>query len=665
MTQVIPFYLDLETYSEVNLQVVGAWNYTRHPSTFVTLFAGAFGGKIPFLLEDDIPSVILDRLNDPAYMKISWNIGFDREVLEQVFGLHSPVEQWTDAMMLAYTLALPPSLEKCGLAVGLDEDERKLADGKRLIQLFAKPNRQGKRNDKISHPEDWAKWRAYGIQDVETMRTLCKWMRPYLRFTHTPAEREAFITDQYINMSGVPIDMEHCRNVTELYENYKAIRVEHSRAITGLDNPTSVPQLKRWLAEQGIHLPNMQKGTVKGAIDEGIVTGDIAEACRVRLEVGKSSVAKFQQLYDKTDPHTGLLHYTLQFYGAHTGRWAGRGAQLHNLPQGCVKGETVEAIAAEFDDILFPLISAGDHEMIAMMYENVGEALASTLRPTITAPPGYEFLVVDYSSVETAVIAWLSGCSRLLDLMHGGGDPYKDFATEMFGIHYDSVTKSQRNFCKPAVLGAVFGLGWKGYQNYASGFGQVVDEAVAEDTINTFRHTYHEVKSFWYTLKRGYEAVINGTTSLVVGDKVQWHKLDNNFLFSKLPSGRSLAYPYPQLNEVPAPWDENKTVNEFSYMIEHRESRQWIRHGTHPGKVAENQTQAVARDLLAEGLSNARAHGFNTVLHVHDEVIALVPKNHSELNLQSLTAVLTQHPKWASGMPLKADGYTCQRYIKD
>jgi DNA polymerase len=656
-------WLDLESFSHDNLPKVGSWNYSRHPSTALSLFSGAFDDGIPFVLDEDQfakATHIHDALADPEITKVAWNAPFDWQIVTNSLGIESPQHQWLDAMCLAASCGLPLALEKCGAAVGLDEDDRKHRDGRRLINLFSKPGPKGVRRDRHSHPDDWAKWVAYGMQDVISMRVILDRLAPYLKYTFTAQEYAVYLADQRINRMGVPLDLEHCHNAVSLYAEYTKLRLEEGRQITGLENPKAPAQLHGWLKSHGIQIDNMRAETLRNLLEDKTLLAPIRDAIQIRLELSRSSVAKFEQMLGKAEPGSGRLYDFAQYYGAHTGRWAGRGVQLHNLPRGDLKGDTPEEILNQQEAIRW-FVSSGDYQSLRFMYGDVGAAISATVRSTLAAPEGQTYVVSDYSGVETATIAWLAGCERLLNMFRTGRDPYKDFASVLSGQPYDLITKAERNYAKPATLGCVFMLGAQGYQNYAQTFGQEVAFDEAKRIVDTFRATYPEIPAFWEQLKHAMTTVMKGHAGMRMpaGDHITFYKEDDRFLFAELPSGRSLAYPVPRLSMEETQWGRRE---QFSYMA--YKDYQWMRVTSHPGKLAENMTQAVARDLLARALVMTTTVGLESVLHVHDEIVVLADEDQAESTQQTLEQLMTVVPSWAQGLPIGVDSFIANRYVK-
>jgi len=306
--------------------------------------------------------------------------------------------------------------------------------------------------------------------------------------------------------------------------------------------------------------------------------------------------------------------------------------------------------------------------------------------------------------LSSVVIGWLSGCERILNLFRQGKDSYKDFATDVYNVSYDEVTKTQRKFCKPPVLGCGFGLGAHGLAAYAEGFNvyfedqfapvhlpyvvrteedgeeplraESLDEerkrlAVAQYFVNTYRENYAEVTAWWKQLRRGFIIATRDQSTVNAGSVTFIY--DHPYLFCRLPSGRHIAYYQPEIHEAPAPWkDENgehPLLPVMTYMGLNQKNRKWMRIQTHPGKLAENITQAVARDLLANALLNADAEGHDIVGHIHDEIITLVPyarkASERQRYVDTLIESATQLPDWANGLPLGAAGFCSRYYMKD
>ncbi len=302
---------------------------------------------------------------------------------------------------------------------------------------------------------------------------------------------------------------------------------------------------------------------------------------------------------------------------------------------------------------------------------SVMDVVASTVRAGITAPPGKMLVVSDLSSIESRVLGWTAGCTRINNIFAEGKDTYKDFATEMFHCSYDEVTKAQRTLAKPAVLGCGYQLGAAGLVRYADSMGIEMTGKEAKHAVKTFRTVYWEVAEMWQWLVDACKHVIEGGGTFT-GYAVTISR-DDQFMFITLPSGRRLHYYQPQVQPKtitildPETGEERKWETEaVTYMGKHEETFKWWRISTHGGKITENIVQAIARDILAEGLRLAEADPLlELVGHVHDEAISLADEANAEEALRRQNEYLSRPVPWAPGLLLGAEGYIAKRYRKE
>jgi DNA polymerase len=110
------------------------------------------------------------------------------------------------------------------------------------------------------------------------------------------------------------------------------------------------------------------------------------------------------------------------------------------------------------------------------------------------------------------------------------------------------------------------------------------------------------------------------------------------------------------------PWGDMR--DSITYM-NLNDKNQWVRVSTHPGKITENIDQAIARDLLAHGMTLAEKEGINIHLHVHDQIVGMVSEKGAEEKLRILIECMSETPRWAPGLPLKAEGHISKFFIKD
>lgn len=646
--------LDIETYSEADLRSEGLYRYAAHPSTLITLVSYAWGVNAPvqtwaYDTDGEPPADLIRALRDPGVLKVAHNAAFERVVMGHVlFGAPLPPDDWLCTMAWAFSLSLPGSLaDLCGV-LGVGDEARKLTGGNRLIARFAMPDRDGKRVAPDEDPDKWLDFLDYSRHDVTALQAV---VRRMAKWPMTETERSIWCMDQRINERGWPIDRELVAAALAVRELDEARGMERSRDISKLDNPNSRDQMIGYLAERGIEVENLTKATVRDLLWRDDLTPEVRELLELRQGLSKTSIKKFASLHAATG-HDGRIRGTLQYSGAsRTGRWAGRIFQPQNLASAALPDDELESA--------IELVKTRDEALVRMVYSNTADMLSRLIRPSVCAPPGRVLVAVDYASIESVMLAWAARAKPLLRLYRDGRDPYKDFASKRFGVRYDDVTKAQRKWAKPAVLGCGYMLGANGLVAYADGFGTKLSEDEAREAVATYRESYPEIPELWFDLDRAMRAAMNGHTYRV-GAIV--FEPSGPFVRMVLPSGRALHYLSPRIEERKTPWGAVKP--QITYRgREH--GNQMGRIATHPGKIAENLVQALARDLLADGLLTAQAAGLDVIGHVHDEIVVECDEAAADATLATLIHIMSQPPKWCADAPIKGTGWAGRRYRKD
>jgi len=649
-------WIDLETYSACPLKDAGGYAYAAHASTEILLLAYALDDEPAQVwdctLDDSRPLDLMaafEEVKRGERLICAHNTMFDRKVLEAK-GYSFPLEQWRDSAVKALTLGLPASLDQLGRTLGLKADQAKLRTGSRLIQRFSVPapsNHKADRYDRHTHPREWDQFILYARQDVEAMRRLYKMMPGG---NYQGAELELWQLDQRINDRGLPIDMALVDAAIDLVDAELQRLNAELQTITGgrVSSYSEVSALGAWVRERGVNTSALASADVQELLGRSYLPEDVRRALEIRAEAGKSSTAKYRKLKTATMAD-GRLRGGFQFCGAsRTGRWGGRLFQPQNLPRPSVDVEqSCQAILSG---------------TVEMLFDNPMEVAASALRGAICAPPGKRLVVSDLAGIEGRVLPWLCGFTDKVQKIANGLDMYKVAAAGIYGIKYEQVDKARRFVGKVAELALGYQGGVNALQSMARAYGVEFGDETAQQTVNAWRDANKPIKRFWSTMQAAAIDAIGapGAPQRCGRLTLQYHA-DLDFLTIKLPSCRAVCYYQPRLSDRLAPWGEyTKSIN---FIGTNQVTRQIECVDTYGGKLVENITQAVARDVLASNLPKIEAAGFQVIGTVHDEVITLVDEG-SDLDHHRLSALLATRPAWAKGLPLAAEGYSSRRYQK-
>lgn len=644
--------IDLETYSDVDLPNCGVYRYVEG-DFHILLFAYAFDDEetkcVDMACGEQLPAEVVDAIHNENIIKSAWNAQFERICLSKYFGTQLDPDAWQCTMVWAASLSLP--LKLATAAQALKTAQQKDAVGERLIRYFSIPCKPTKSNGGRTRnlpehaPDDWKLFKSYCIQDVETERDI---RRRLEKFPLMPQEWDYYHMDQRINDRGILIDRELVQQAIICNMSLSEEMTKRAYALTGLENPNSVSQLKGWLEERGIEVDSLGKKNVASLItdlDKHSADGEALDMMKLRLQMAKSSVKKYQAA-ERYICEDGRAHGLFQFSGANrTQRWAGRGIQLQNLPQNHI---------ATLDEAR-ELVKMGCFDMIETLYGNTPDILSQLIRTMLIPKSGCEFIVADFSAIEARVLAWLAGEQWRLDAFVRGEDIYCASASQMFGVPVvkHGINGELRQKGKVAELACGYG-GGAGALISMGALDMGLKEDELPDIISSWRDANPEIVKFWYDVEKAAIETVKDHTDRSVG-RIGF-QFSANTLWIVLPSGRRLAYIKPRLQP-----------NRFGRMALTFEglgaNNKWTRGETYSGKLTENITQATARDLLAEAMRRMELAGVDIVGHVHDEVILEVPKG--QYTVDDVCSIMNQNPRWADGLPLSSAGYTGNYYFKD
>lgn len=649
--------LDLETYSSVDLGKSSVYRYVESPDFDILLLGFSADGSpvqvVDLAQGEQIPPEIIDALSDERVHKWAFNANFERVCLSEwlrrnSYPLHNehystpddpcmgyldPVG-WHCTMVWSAYLGLPLSLKDAGFALGLDK--QKLTEGKDLIKYFCVPSKDGTRHMPADAPEKWATFKSYNLRDVEAELAIQERLR---NFPVPDEVWEQYHLDQQINDRGIAVDMTLVRNAIAIDTQSREELTSKLQELTMLDNPNSVQQMKDWLADNGLETETLGKKQVAELLKTA--PEPLRSVLVLRQQLAKSSVKKYQAM-EATVCADGRVRGCFQFYGARTGRWAGRNIQLQNLPQN--KMPDLEQARA--------IVRAGDYDAVRMLYDSTPDVLSQLIRTAFVPRSGQTFFVADFSAIEARVIAWLAGEDWRQQVFADGKDIYCASASQMFGVPVEKhgINGHLRQKGKIAELA----LGYGGSVGALKAMGALemgLQEKELKPLVAAWRTANPMIVKLWWAVD---DAVV---TAIRVKSSTETHGIrftcQSGMLFITLPSGRQLSYVKPRIGE-------NQFGNPAATYMGLRAARQWDRLESYGPKFVENIVQAISRDVLCYAMQTLRC--CSIVAHVHDELIIEVDPR---MSLEAVCEQMGRTPPWAPGLQLRADGYATDFYKKD
>jgi DNA polymerase len=678
MTDTPILHLDYETKSAVDLTKCGAYRYAQSPTTDILCMAYAFGDDPVRLWTPDFPfpQEIAEHIKN-GYPIYAHNAQFERLITQYIttprYGC-PPValEQWYCTAAMAAAMALPRSLD--GLGAALKLPIQKDMAGSRLMLKMSKPRAvdedgvrwwdtleiTGKKQE--TKDKQVAKFNerleglyAYCINDVETERLAEKHLYPL-----SPEEREVYLLDQRINDRGISVDLKAVKAAIKIIEKASA-KLEKQVARITKGAVTSLNQRDKiieWCASRGITMLSLDKQNVAAELAMKDLPHDVRQVLYARQVGGKSSTAKLKKILEQADEH-GRIHGNLLYHGATTGRFSGRGVQLQNLPKPEILGNPKAPIYIEPEDVI-PYILKGDDDEIDLVFGPPFVIVADTIRSMVTAAEGKVLYAADFSQIEVRVLAWLAGQNDLLEGFINEADIYVDFASKIYGRKIDKkVDPKARQLGKLCVLGLGFQMGASKFKVSCTKENIVVSDEEAARIVKLYRSTYSKISSFWWNIEKAAIRAVRNPNSTITLGHLKFKMRDGN-LRMRLPSGRVLNYPNARIERTTTPWGEQK--DSVVIKAQNTLTRKWEDATLTPGILAENATQAVARDVMVEAMFRAEEYGYDVLLTVHDELIAEILAHLG--SVEEFERIVARVPKWAPGLPIKAEGWRNFRYKK-
>lgn len=640
-------HLDIETYSSAPLPKCGVYRYCDAPDFEILLLSYAFDDApvvtVDMACGETLPDAFLHALEDANVLKIAHNAAFERVCFSKHLGHWLDPAQWRCTMVMAWYQTLPGKLADA--AVALNVMEKKMEEGKDLIRYFSMPCKATKTNGGRTRnlprhaPEKWATYKAYNAQDVETERAVYKALLHHALPEH---EWALYALDQRINDRGVRVDRLLVKNAMAVDLAFSQQAFQRAQELTGLENPGSVSQLKAWLADMDMPMESLAKRIVqeKAAGAEGIVK----ELLELRLELSKTSVKKYESMA-RCICRDGRVHGLLQFGGAaRTFRWAGRLVQAQNLPQNHLPDLSLAR----------DIVRSGDEEQLELLFGSVPGTLSELIRTAFIPKDGCRFIVADFSAIEARVLAWLAGEEWVLEEFRGKGKIYEATASRMFHIPQETIVRGHPNYeYRQKGKQATLSCGYGGGVGALKAMGAKMPEEEMQPLVDAWRAANPHIVRLWNALGNAASEVIEKHDSVRVG-KVTVYRKEGHLLI-RLPGGRDLCYLSPR-------FVTNRFGSRGIGYLAPAGNGQMTLQETFGGKLAENCTQSIARDLLAHAMLNLEAAGYPIVFHVHDEAVMEVPIGQG--SVEEACRVMAIPPDWARDLPLRADGDEMTYYKK-
>ena len=689
-------HLDFETRSTVDLRKCGAYVYANHPTTDMLCKAYRLDDGPVELIKfgDELPLELKDLTKDKHVEWLAHNANFEFLIWNfccaKKYGWPQiPLDRFNCTMVRAFSMGLPGTLEMASKAVGIKAE--KDMKGQRIMLQLCKPrsyNDDGTPNwwtpgidDKqIDIQAKYDHLYRYCKQDVIVETALDKRLLDL-----TPVEKKLWILDQKINFRGVGVDIPTAKRAIDLVTSEKNILDKKMKHLTDgfVGTCNSSVNLKQWINTQGyqfiegetefsnelildgdtLEIGGVAKDVINDLLENDDLCDFVREAILLRKEASRNSTAKLKKMISGADLDS-RVRGCFQYYGAaSTGRWAGRRIQLQNLPRPTIKQEQINRIFEMLQNNSDPQFQA---RYLKTFFDSPMEAMASCIRGFLVPEPGKKYVAADFTAIEGRVLAWLANETATLQIYEGHGKIYEYTASLIYRCPISEIGKDdiRRLIGKVATLAMGYQGGVGAFQSMAKVYFLKVPDAQAENIRDLWREANPNIVKYWYNVENAAIAAVKTPGLKTVAGPADHRQIafivKGSFLFCRLPSGRAICYPYPQLKTVKTPWGQPKLALTYKGTV----LGKFVRRVAYGGLIVENITQAVARDLLAEALFRVEAHGYETVMHIHDEIVTEVNEADHLKNAKNLEDILCTLPIWAQGLPINAAGWEGMRFRK-
>lgn len=624
--------IDIETRSVVNLKTVGAWVYSEHTTTDVICLAWKVYGDITNHIwwpGNPVPKEFKDTKN----IFVAHNALFEHAMFINVLipryrfpAYMAACSNWLCTRAMGVCVGMPGGLKD--LAKGLGVAHLKEESGTYLINRYSNPIKKGIDEFRTLQGKDKQLMIDYNIGDIlatEDIYTVLK------DLPNVKLEQKIFQLDMKQNVTGLPIDVKSLNKINKVFDS--SIKdAEHIMTKLGV-NVRSVPQLKEYLKSVGFSVDNVQQKTIEQLCTQK-TDSKTQQLLILRLFLGKASTKKYKTLKIRTSKDGKLRHF-LMYFGAHTGRWAGRGFQPQNLPKSDTNTTAINKAIKDIDKI--------------QTYDSLIEKGKTMLPGMIKASVKETFLLGDFAAIEARGLAYLAEEKHLLRIFANGGDPYIDMAATLFNTPVSKVTSKQRKLGKIIILACGYGMGINLFEEQCKEGGVSISRDLATKSVHTYRDKYRNIYNFWYKVEDCFKKAFTTKNKVQLG--LLSFKGKKKHVRITLPNGRQLFYHGVQV-----------THDGISYINQSRKRKVHV----WGGLLVENIVQAMCRDILVECMLKCDLLKINPILHVHDEIVCQVPSDRGLLKQakESFEYVMNTAPKWLPNFPLDTEIEVSNRYHK-
>lgn len=679
-------YIDFETYSECDILTKGGVAYARHQSTMPLCLAYAFNDEevhLWTLKSGDLPVRIYEHIHANGKV-VAFNATFEWRIWNTICArdLNWPLlslDQMIDAQALAQTYTLHGNLADA--CEDIKSPIRKNTRGKALIKLLCQPNSSGQQPMPYDsrYKAAFLEFYQYCKDDVDSMRSMIKKLP---RQELLPKEHDIWKLTVMMNDRGLPVSFKDAEVISSYVTRYAENELKVLPHLTkhAVSTIGQIAKIVAWCKTQGFDLPNLQARTLTEVMildeaaqedklpnDPRLMPDNVRQILTMRQELGRTSTAKYKKLLNLAvqdeETQEWFVHDNLKFHGAGPGRWTGMGFQMHNLPRAtCPNPDKID------QDIV---VQRYIQEFYDQTIKDPMFFAKALVRPMIKAPKGYMLMVSDYHSIENILLHWIAGDHETLQKFREGFDQYVEMASARYCVHYNAVTKAQRQMGKVIILGCGYQMGAKKFVETAKlQFQMIISPEEGKAAVDSYRSKYYLVKALWDDLKRAaVRAVITGqkqtvgliTFGTATVNGVRW-------LAMRLPSGKSVYYMSPMVEELFIPeYEEMGRVPTITHWGINSYSKKWSRLKLIPGRITENAVQGTARETMAQGMLNVENNMPEVILigTVHDEALSLIRER--DITDDSIS-IFNKHlcsVDWLGDCPVTANGYIAKHYKKE